>query len=594
LSERPKLPALLGLLPLSLSLLLGGACAQGKINGGGGGQPAGGAAGAPGGTGTGTGTGTGGGSGVPNVPPGGDPNGVLGGTPKASVFSPAPSTLRRLTVTQYKNSVHDLLGASATVPPDLEPDTALDGFASIGAARVPLSATATEQFETVALALAHQALSNTATRGALVGCTPAGTTDDACARAFVTRFGRRAWRRDLAPDEITRYATIATSASSMLKDFWGGLEYGLAGLLESPHFLYREELGAPDPADATRRLFTGYELASRLSYLIVNSTPDDALLDAAKAGTLSTVAGLGAAAQRLLGSPVAHDAMGNFFTELYQLDDLDSLPQSSQFFPQVSATLGASMRGETLQVLDDLVFGGDQDYRGFFDTTTTFVNAELAKVYGLTGVTGTAYTKVTLPATGARAGFLGQGSFLARSSHADSGSPTRRGKFIREVLLCTAVPSAPPDVNTTFPVDAPGAAKRTTRQKLEQHRTAGASCATCHSVMDPIGLGLENFDGIGAYRTMEAGQPIDASGSLDGVAFTDARGLSAALKNNKDLGSCLARGLLRYTVAHIETAGEQPVVDALAQQFATDGYKFRSLVYSVVASASFRYAGIPQ
>jgi Protein of unknown function (DUF1592)/Protein of unknown function (DUF1588)/Protein of unknown function (DUF1595)/Protein of unknown function (DUF1585)/Protein of unknown function (DUF1587) len=589
--ERLKLPARWGLLPLSL--LICGACTAGKITGGGAGGPppaSSGGAGAPGAT----GTGTAGGSGVPIVPPGGDPNGVLGGTPKTAAFSPAPSTLRRLTVVQYRNSVRDLLGAGVTVPTDLEPDTALDGFASIGAARIALSAQATEQFETAALAMAHQALSNTATRGALVGCTPAGTTDDTCARAFVTRFGRRAWRRDLAADEVTRYATVATSASTMLKDFWGGLEYGLAGLLQSPHFLYREELGVPDPAEATRRIFTGYELASRLSYLMWNSTPDDALLDAAKAGTLATPTGLGAEAQRLFNSPRSHEATGSFFSERLQLSDLDSLPQTPTAFPQVSATLGASMRTETLNVLDDLIFNGDNDYRQLFDTTTTFVNTELAKLYGLPAVTGTAFVKTTLPATSPRAGFLGQGSFLAAGSHADSGSPTRRGKFIREVLLCRAVPSAPPDVDTTFPVDAPGAAKRTTRQKLEQHRTLGASCATCHQMMDPIGLGLENFDGIGAYRTMEVGKPIDASGDLDGVAFTDARGLGAALKNHPDVGSCLARGVLRYAMGHLETAGEQSVVDAVAQQFATDGYRFRSLLFSVVASAGFRYAGIPQ
>jgi hypothetical protein len=481
-----------------------------------------------------------------------------------------------------------------TINTDLEADTALDGLASIGAARVSLSPTATEQFEAVALDVAHQALSNTATRAALVGCTPAGTTDDACARTFVTKFGRRAWRRDLADDEITRWATIATTASGMVKDFWGGLEYALAGILESPHFLYREELGTPDPTEPTRVVFGGYELATRLSYLILNTTPDDTLLDAAKSGKLGTPTGLGAEAQRLLSQPSAHDAMGSFFAELYQLDQLDSLPQLPSKFPLMTPTIGASMRAETLKVLDDIALGGDADYRTFFDTTTTYVNAELAKVYGLTGITGTALVKTMLPPNGPRAGFLGQGAFLAMSSHSDSGSPTRRGKFIREILLCHAVPAAPPDVDTTFPTDAPGAVQRTTRQKLEQHRTAGASCATCHSVMDPVGLGLENFDGLGSYRTMEVGQPIDASGDLDGAAFTDARGLSAALKNHKDLGSCLSRGVLRYAMGHIETPGEQSVVDAVSAQFATDGYKFKSLLYSVVASASFRYAGIAQ
>jgi hypothetical protein len=575
-------PQIMALGALSALLALGGACARGRISGGG--------AGAAGVTGTGTA-----GAGAPVTPPGGDPNGLLGTKPPpAAAFTPAPSTLRRLTTTQYRNTIGDLLGPGVTINTELDADTALDGFASIGAARVSLSATATEQFDTAAFDLAHQALSNAATRGALVGCAPAGTTDDACARSFVTTFGRRAWRRDLTSDEITRTTTLATTAAGMLGDFWGGLEYGLALLLESPHFLYREELGATDPTTPTRRVFSGYELASRLSFLVTNSTPDDTLLDAAKSGKLATAAGLGAEAQRLLASPRAHAAMANFFTELYALGNLDSLAQSPMFFPAVSATLGASMRAETLRVLDDVAFGAGTDYRTLFDTTTTYVNQELASLYGLPAVAGNDLVKVALPVSGPRAGFLGQGSFLAMSSHADSGSPTRRGKFIREVILCHAVPSAPPDVNTTFPVDAPGAAPRTTRQKLEQHRLAGSSCAACHTVMDPIGLGLENFDGVGAYRTTEAGQKIDASGDLDGVMYTDARGLGAALKNHPDLGSCLTRGVLRYTIAHLETPGEQPVVDALSQQFAANGYKFGSLVLGVVASASFRYAGVPQ
>jgi Protein of unknown function (DUF1588)/Protein of unknown function (DUF1592)/Protein of unknown function (DUF1595)/Protein of unknown function (DUF1585)/Protein of unknown function (DUF1587) len=577
-TDRPKLLTFVAL------VVLGAACARGQISGGTGVGT--GAAGSTGATGA-------AGAGTPVMPPGGDPNGLLGTKPPAAaVFTPAASTLRRLTTAQYRNTIADLLGPGVTIKTELEADTALDGFASIGAARVSLSATATEEFDAAAFDLAHQALSNTTTRGALVGCTPAGTSDMTCATSFVTTFGRRAWRRDLTPAEITQYATIATNAAGMLKDFWGGLEYGLAGLLDSPHFLYREELGAADPTTPSRRVFSGYELASRLAFLVTNSTPDDTLLDAAKSGKLATSAGLGGEAQRLLALPRAHDAMANFFTELYALGNLDSLPQSPMFFPAVSATLGASMRAETLKVLDDIAFGAD--YRTLFDTTTTYVNQELASLYGLPAVTGTGFVQATLPAAGPRAGFLGQGSFLAMYSHADSGSPTRRGKFIREVILCHAVPSAPPDVNTTFPVDAPGATQRTTRQKLEQHRMAGSSCAACHQVMDPVGLGLENFDGIGAYRATEAGQAIDASGDLDGVMYTDARGLGAALKNHPDVGSCLTRGVLRYTIGHIETTGEQPVVDALSQQFTANGFKFSSLVLGVVASASFRYAGVPQ
>jgi hypothetical protein len=584
LSERPKKPTLAVVLALAGVACAQGACVQGRISGSGP-APSTGAAG----------TSVPPGPGLPVVPPGNDPDHLLGNTaPKPAVFAPAASTLRRLTVAQYRNSVRDLLGAAVTPPSDLEPDTALDGFASIGAARVSLSSTAVEQFETAALALSHQALADAKTRASLVTCTPAGAADDACARQFVTSFGRRAWRRDLTTDEVTRYAGIATNASGVLKDFWAGLEYALAGLLQSPHFLYREELGTTDPAEATRRVFTGYELASRLSFFIWNSTPDDKLLDAAKAGKLATVEGLGAEAQRLFDSPRSHDATGSFFTELLRLGELDDLPQLPAAYPQVSATLGASMRGETLRGLDDLVFAGDNDFRQLFDANTTYVNAELAKLYGLPAPAGTDFVKTALPDGSPRAGLLGQASFLALNAHADSSSPTRRGKFIREVLLCQSIPPPPPNVDTTFPVDVPGAAPTTTRQKLEKHRTLGASCTTCHKAMDPIGLGLENFDGIGAYRTKEAGQTIDASGDLDGATFTDARGLGAALKSNPDVGSCLARGVLRYATGHIEVDGEESVVNAVSQQFATDGYRFRSLLFSVVISAGFRYAGVPQ
>jgi hypothetical protein len=493
-------------------------------------------------------------------------------------------------VAQYQNSVRDLLGGAITTPTDLEADTAISGFASIAAARIALSAHATEQFETAALALSHQALSDTATRGSLVKCAPSGPTDAACAMQFVTSFGRRAWRRPLTADEVSRYATIATTAGGALKDFYTGLEYAVAGILQSPHFLYREELGTPDASDASRRVFQGYELATRLSYFLWNTTPDDTLLDAAEQGKLTTDQGLRAEAERLLASPRAHDATQSYFGELLHLADLDDLPQLPSVFPQMSPTLGAAMRAETLRVLDDIAMNGDNDFRQLFDTRTTYVNGELSKLYGLTPTGGTELVKTTLPDSSGRAGLLGQGSFLALNAHAESSSPTRRGKFIREVLLCQAIPPPPPNVDTKLPVDMAGGAQRTMRQKLEVHRQV-ATCATCHGVMDPLGLGLENFDGIGAYRTTEAGQTIDASGDLDGVAFQDARSLGTALKNHPSLGSCAARSIFRYATGHVEIDSEEVLIDALSKQLSSDGYKFRSLLLSLVTSAGFRYGG---
>jgi len=504
------------------------------------------------------------------------------------VFTPASPALRLLTTAQYQNSLRALLGDNITLPADVQLDTVLNGFASIGASRVDLSPLAVEQLETAALAVAKQALADTANRGTLVGCTPAGTTDDACARSFVTSFGRRAWRRPLSDEEVTRYATIATTAGTMVGNFYGGLEYALAGLLQSPNFIYRAEIGEPDPQDPSRRVLNGYEVATRLSYFLSATTPDNALLDAAAGGSLATPDGVRSAAQRLADAPAARTAAQSFFSELLRLDQLSNLSQLPSIFPAaMSTTLGPSMRTETLRVLEDVAFTRDADYRTLFDTTNTFVNGELAKIYGLTSPTGTAFVATTLPASGPRAGILGQAGFLAMTSHPNATSPTRRGKFIREVFLCQSVDPPPPDANPVFPPDPAG--PQTMRQRLAAH-SMGA-CASCHSFLDPIGLGLENFDGVGAYRTDDAGQTIDATGQLDGQAFTDARGLGDALKNHPALSTCLTRGVYRYALGHLETSGEDPAIFDLNDKFATGGYRFKSLLLETAASSAFRTVG---
>ncbi len=511
--------------------------------------------------------------------------GTLPPVPTGLSFTPEPSGLRRLTVSQYENSVRDVFGFALTVDTDLEPDTELSGFSSIGAATVGMSPHATEQFETAALEVAKKGLADPARRMALGGCAPAGTTDDACTRAFIQKIGRRAWRRPLTDEETGRFAAVAKNAQAVLGNFVGGLEYGVAGLLDSPNFLYRVEFGAPDAKDPTRVVFEDHELATRLAYFLWNTTPDDTLLAAADAGQLG--AGLGTQAQRLIASPRASAGMQTFFTELYRLGKLDTMPQLPTKFPLVTPTLGASMRTETLRVLDDLAFGRDADFRELFDGRNTFVNGELAKLYGLAGVTGTAFVPATLPDTGVRAGLLGQASFLSVSSTPTRGSATRRGKFIREMVLCQGIPAAPPDI-APLPEQGGGTAK----QRLTTHRTV-ASCAACHVRMDPLGLGLENFDGIGAFRTTDAGMTIDPSGDLDGAPFSTPRELATLLKNHPDSASCLARNVFRYAMGHLEGSGEEGAIAQVTKGYSDGGYRFRALLTSVVASPSFLYAAKP-
>jgi hypothetical protein len=546
------------------------------------------------GTGPGGGAGAGGGTGV--VGTAGSAQPPPSTLPAPAQFKPAPAGLRRLTVAQYRNSIGDLLGPGVTVPADLEPDTSLSGFASIGASLVSLSPHLVEQLETAALNVAHQALADTAPgRATLVGCTPAGVTDDACTTMFLTKLGRRAWRRPLTPDEITTYVMLANGIQTSSKSFYGGLEYGLAGLLESPHFLYREELGAPAAGMPGVLAFDDHELATRLSFFLWNTTPDDALLDAADARQLSQGAGFATQVARLLASPRAATGTRTFFSEYYRLADLDALPQLPSIFPQKTDTLGPAMREETLRFLADVATAANGDMRSIFDSPTTFVNAELARLYGLpAGVApagSTDFVKTTLPDAGLRVGYLGQGSFLALNAHSDVTSPTYRGKFIREMLMCQTVP--PPPMNVPpLPQNVVGAAPQTMRQKLAVHR-AVEPCKTCHTLMDPIGLAYENFDAIGATRTMDAGQVIDPSGDLDGMAFKNPRELATLLHGNARVMDCLARNLYRYVTGHVESTDEEAAVLQLAQGFKTGKFQYASLVSSMVNSAGFTLAAPP-
>jgi hypothetical protein len=544
------------------------------------------------------GCGANGAQGSPPGNSGGGANGIGGGSvggngqvSDPAAFVPAEAGLRRLTLPQYRNSLADLLGAAALPTTAFEPDSALSGFASIAAARLAISAAITEEFETAALEVAHQALSNTAGRAALLGCTPAGVTDNACTSQFFTKLGRRAWRRPLTTDEVSALTTLVTPIQTGLKDYFAGLEYGLAALLESPHFLYREEIGTPDASNPAVAKFGDYELGTRLSFFLWNTTPDDALLDAADAKQLTTTDGFETQVTRLLASPRASDAVKNFFTEYFRLAELDSLSQLPGQYPQNTGTIGAAMREETATFMAAIALG-KSDYRTMFDSRDTFVNAELAQLYGLPPPAAAGFVNVTLPDSGMRAGFLGQASFLALNSHATGTSPTRRGKFIQEMLRCQTLPPPPPNV-PPLPNDA-NSATQTMRQKLEIHRQV-EPCKTCHAAMDPMGLAFENFDAMGVFRTTEVGQTIDASGDLGGQAFSGPRALEALLRQDAAVGQCAARNLYRYALGHVEGAqgNEQPAIDQIVNAFQGSQYQFSSLIHAIVTSPAFSSAATP-
>jgi len=504
--------------------------------------------------------------------------------PPPAVSAAAP-VLKRLTKAQYRNTVRDLLGNLA-LPTSLEPDLVWEGFATVGSSVSSVSALGVDRYETAAYDLAAQAMSPER-RDGLVPCKPAtATTDEACARAFVTAFGRRAFRRSLDEVEVTRYAGLATQAAKTLDDFYDGLEFAIAAVLQSPHFLFRVEVGEPDPETSGLR-HTSHEMATRLSYFLWNTTPDDALLDAADRGELLDDASLEREVDRMLASPKARQGVRNFFDERFGLQRLLDLVKDPKVFPQMSADLGPDAREETLRTLEDLILDRDEDVRTMMTSRRTFVNRRLATLYGEPAPTLEGFGAAELREDGARRGLLGQAAFLAEYAHATSSSATLRGKFIRTVLLCGTIPPPPADVDTSLPEPSPDLP--TARDRLKDHGE-NPSCAACHLMMDPLGLGLENFDGLGRHRATEQGATIDASGELDGVTFDGPEELAAAVAAHPDFPRCIARHLYRYATGRLEGDGEEELLGWLRDALEHEEFRLRPLLKHVTMSEGFRLA----
>jgi hypothetical protein len=576
--------------------LLGGLLGcQGQLGAGGDGEPAGGSPAAGGGTnGTGARPGSGGTSGLPGTGSttvlGTGGTGGTGGAPV--VFAPSAGAYRRLTATAFRNSLRDLLQGPVTIG-DLEPDSwSIGGLASVSAATVSISPSGVEQYQAAIDAATAAAFADSTRRGKLLGCTPKSATDMACFQTFVTKFGRLAWRQPLTTAQVTRYATLIANVASTLGDLNEAMRAGMQGLLLSPNFLYRVERGAPSSAGGSYWQYTSREVATRLAYFLTNSTPDTTLLDLADQDGLQTKEAILAQADRLLASSVGRESIGNFASELYQLQIIASRAKDPKF-AEYTPSLQTAMMQEIPAMFQSIVFDRNASALELLTTRNTFATKELAALYGLptTGLSSTSLTAVTLPADGPRVGLLGTAAFLSLYANQEEGSPTQRGKFIRQTLLCQTIPSPPANVSTVLP-DPPAGVVYTRKQKLTMHESQ-ATCAGCHKLMDPLGLTLENFDAIGKYRSSDQGLSIDVSGELDGTTFNGPVELATTLAANPAVGDCLVQNLYRYGTGHVETATEQPVLDSLKSSFRSGGYHLRALMRDIVASDGFRFVAPP-
>ena len=506
----------------------------------------------------------------------------------APALAPAPSVFRRLTYAQLVATLGDVLGEGLVLPEEIEPDTRSSGLYALGAGVTSFSSLGVERLESAAFDVAEQVLADSTRRAAVVPCEAVDVVDESCAATVVEGLGLRLWRRPLTAVERDRIAGIANTAASTLGSFDAGLAYAIAALLQSPHFIFRPELGEDDPDNPGTKRYTSYEMASRLSYFLWAGPPDAALLAAAAEGALVTAEGVRTEVDRMLVDPRARRGVRELFGDMLQLDALDSLTKDPLVYTYMSDGLAESAREQTLADIEALVFEGAEPFSAFLTQSETHLDRTLATLYDVPAPAREGFARATLPQSGGRRGFLGQASFLAVQSHATSTSVTKRGMFVREVLLCQTLPSPPAGLNTSIPEvseDSP-----TMRDRVAQH-LLDPSCASCHNIMDPIGLGFENFDGLARWRIQENDVTIDASGLLDGVGFSNAWELSGVIATHEQFPLCVNETVYQYATGRVVDSVEVPLVDWHAAGFKEQGQRLLWLMADIAVSDAFRKKG---
>jgi hypothetical protein len=514
-----------------------------------------------------------------------------GGDPPSADLEPAPPTIHRLTQAQLQNTWRAVLGDPLVLPTDLPADDLLYGFTSIAAAGATVSGLAAEQYENATYAVLDQVWADPVRRAALVGCEPAAVADP-CVAEFLGSFAQAAWRRPIEPHEIDALLTLTGTIAADFGNVNEALKYGAASVLQSPNFLFRVEIGVEDPDAPGLLRYTGWEMASRLSYLILAAPPDAELLLAAEADELRTAEAMEAHALRLLDDPRARPALVGFFRDFMNIAKLDVLDKSIEQFPQMSATLGTSMRLELERMFETTTFDASGDFRELFTTRDTFVNEDLARVYGIDGIVGPELRPYTFPADSPRAGVLTSAGFLAANAHKTQTSPTHRGRFVRIQMLCQDVPPPPEGVDTSLPPPDPNAGPQTLRERLEIHRVQPA-CAGCHALMDPIGFAFENYDAIGAHRIVdEQGLQLDSTSDIEGTPVTNGTEVGPVIAALPQASDCIARRFYEHAGAHLVEAGEEAALQEVIDEFVASDYDFRSLVLALVVNDGFRYASV--
>jgi Protein of unknown function (DUF1592)/Protein of unknown function (DUF1588)/Protein of unknown function (DUF1595)/Protein of unknown function (DUF1587)/Protein of unknown function (DUF1585) len=589
-----KLLPLRGLVACGFAAALGlGAC-NGDIGGGGvgsGGGTNGGNAGVNGGAGFGMQTGGipgGGGMMATGNPPGGSTGTNTGPLDSGRV------SIHRLNNLEYDNTIRDLVGvtgniAQTTFQPDEkgEFDNTADAF-TINDARY-------EQYFNTADSIGEMIFASAALKAKILTCAPTAATD-ACTRNIINGFGGRAWRRPLLTAESDRLVALAGEAVTIGETPENAVKHVVKSILASPQFLYRIEFDS-NAASLTAHSLTPYELASRLSYLGWSSMPDDALFALAASGQIVNDTVIAGQIDRMLADPKGASFTESFAGQWLGARDLKGHQVEPTAFPKFDEPLRQAMIAEELAYFNEFLIG-TLPMTAFFTTDINFVNARLATHYGVAAPAGGAMTKIANTAD-TRVGFLGLASFQTFTSFSYRTAPTLRGKWVLLNLLCQTIPPVPAGVPTLDPAGAaadPALQSQNVRVRLAAHRTM-ATCAACHATLDPIGLGLENFDAIGAYRQKYGvngtGDAIDSSGVLpSGEMFSTVSQLATALSTGTkvtQLTNCASEKMMTYALSRSLADSDTPYLTQIRAKWATEGFGLKALLKDIVLNDTFKF-----
>ena len=497
-----------------------------------------------------------------------------------------PPMVRRLTESQYRASIADIFSPDIAVTARFEKPVRSDDLIAIGTGNAGISPFALEQYDAAAQGIAAAVMSK-GMRDKFVNCRPKDPAgfDDKCARSFLAQKGRLLFRRPLSPQELDKYVGLTRRAQTQLRSFDSGLELSLYTMLVAPEFLFRIERLAPGSGGPAGELDV-FSKASRLSFFLTDAPPDDELLRAAEEGELDGSWGLRRQVDRLMESPRFEGAIRAFFADMLQFDRFTDLSKDPAIYPAYNSEVAADAQEQTLRTIVEHLVENEGDYRDLFTTRDTFLTRTLGVIYRTPVPARGEWVPVTFDKDAKRAGIQSHVSFLALHSHPGRSSPTLRGYAARQIFLCQHVPDPPANVDFAA-IEATTHKKMVTaRDRLSLHSTE-PSCAGCHKVMDPLGLTMEVYDGLGSSRTHENGARIDISGSLDGSEFDTADGLAKALHDHPETPRCIAERMYKAAVGRDIVWRERYYLDWLIKGFEDDDYRIPQLMRRIVLSENF-------